>query len=231
MSGYRLETKTVTLGYAPENSNCYSVVPPIGLSTTFQQDDPSTHQGYLYTRQSNPSRTQLEKGIALIEDSKFALCYSSGTSAISAVVQLLSSGDHIVSDSIIFGGTYRYFDKITSRVNITTTYIDATDSSNVEKALKENPNTKLVYLESPSNPLTTVCDIAKIAEIVKNHKGVILAVDNTYLTPYFQKPLGLGANVVVYSLTKYMNGHDDVCMGAVCCNDQDMYLKLKYLQN
>ncbi|KAJ9580536.1 hypothetical protein L9F63_024302 [Diploptera punctata] len=231
MSEHKFDTKTVTLGYSPEKWNCYSVVPPIGMSTTFELEDPSTDKGYLYTRTSNPSRSQLETGIALLEDSRYALCYSSGICAIGAVVQMLSPGDHIVSDSIIYGGTYHYFNRIVPRSNITTTYIDTTNPSNVEKALKEHPNTKLVYLESPSNPLTTVCDISKIAQIVKKHEGVILAVDNTFLTPYFQKPLHLGAHVVAYSLTKYMNGHDDVCMGAVCCNDEEIYLKLKSLQN
>ncbi|PSN56690.1 Cystathionine gamma-lyase [Blattella germanica] len=210
MAEGNFSTKSVHLGYKPAASNNFSV-------------------GYLYTRQNNPSRAQLEKAIALLENSKYALCYSSGTSAIASIVQLLSNGDHIVSSSIIFGGTFRYFDKIISRANVSTTYVDATDPSNVEKALQDN--TKLVFLESVSNPLNTVCDIAKIAQIVRKRKDIIFAVDNTYLTPYFLKPLDLGAHVSVYSLTKYMNGHDDVCMGAVCFSEEELYPKIKFLQN
>lgn len=223
------DTKAVMLGYKSDVSNNYSVVPPISLSSTFQQDDPSSHRGFLYVRENNPSRQILEKGFALLEDAKYSLCYSSGTSAISAVVQLLNTGEHIVSSEVIFGGTYRYFDRITGRVGITTTYVDATDPENVERALKAN--TRLVFLETPSNPLLSLCDIAKIAEIVHRRKDILFAVDNTFLTSYYQRPLELGADISVYSVTKYLNGHTDVCMGAMCFNDDSLFPRLRYLQN
>ncbi|KDR11923.1 cystathionine gamma-lyase-like isoform X2 [Zootermopsis nevadensis] len=223
------DTKAVRLGYKPDVSNNYSLMPPIGLSSTFQQDDPSTHRGFLYVRQNNPSRQILEKGFALLEDAKYSLCFSSGTSAISAVVQLLNTGDHIVSSEVIFGGTYRYFDEITGRVGITTTYVDARDPENVENALQAN--TKLVFLETPSNPLLSLCDIARIAEIVHRAPGILFAVDNTFLTSYYQRPLDMGADISVYSATKYLNGHTDVCMGAMCFNDDNLLPRLRYLQN
>ncbi|PSN42230.1 Cystathionine gamma-lyase [Blattella germanica] len=184
--------------------------------------------GYQYTRLNNPSREQLEKAISELENSAHTLCFSSGISAISSIIQLLKNGDHIVCSSIIYAGTHRYIDEIISRANVTTTFVDATDPRNIEKALQDN--TKLVYLESVSNPLNTVCDIAEIAQIVRKHKDIIFAIDNTFLTPFFARPLELGAHVSVYSLTKYMNGHDDVCMGAVCFNDEELLPRLKYLQ-
>lgn len=223
------DTKAIKLGYKPDASNNYSLVPPISLSSTFEQDDPSSHRGFLYVRQNNPSRQILEKGLALLEDAKYSICFSSGTSAISAIVQLLNTGEHIVSSEVIFGGTYRYFDKIAGRVGITTTYVDAADPKNVENALQAN--TRLVYLETPSNPLVSLCDIARIAEIVHKRQDILFAVDNTFLTSYYQRPLELGADISVYSVTKYLNGHTDVCMGAMCFNSDDLVPRLRYLQN
>jgi len=223
------DTKAVKLGYKPDVSNNYSLMPPIGLSSTFEQDDPSSHRGFLYSRHDNPSRQILEKGLAVLEDAKYSLCFSSGTSAISVIVQLLKTGDHIVSSEIIFGGTYRYFDKIARRAGITTTYVDATDPKNVENALQTN--TRLVFLETPSNPLVSLCDIARIAEVVHKRQDILFAVDNTFLTSYYQRPLELGADISVYSVTKYLNGHTDVLMGAMCFNSDDLYPRLRYLQN
>lgn len=223
------DTKAIKQGHKPDASNKYSIMPPIGLSTTYEQDDPATHKGYLYIRQNNPTREVLEKGIAVMEDAKHCLCFPSGTAAVNAIVHLLSTGDHIVSSEIIFGGTTRYFEKITARMGIKTTYVDASDVQNVEKAIQEN--TKLVFLETPANPILSVYDIAKIAEVAHKKKDVIFAVDNTFLTSFFQKPLNLGADVVMYSLTKYMNGHTDVCMGAVCFNDDSLLPRFRYIQN
>ncbi|XP_069683165.1 putative cystathionine gamma-lyase 2 [Periplaneta americana] len=214
------DTKAIELGYMPEISNNYSIMPPIGLSTVYEQGEPSTHRGYLYTRINNPMRDALEKGIAVLEDAKHCLCFSSGLSTLNAIVHLLSAGDHIVSAEVIFGGSYRYFEKVSPRMGITTTYVEATDVQNVEQAMQEN--TKLVFLETPANPLLSVYDIAKVAEVAHKKKDVIFVVDNTFLTSYFQKPLNMGADVVMYSLTKYMNGHTDVCMGAVCFNEDSL---------
>lgn len=223
------DTKAVKLGYKPDVSNNYSLMPPIGLTSIFEQDDPSSHRGFLYSRHGNPSRHILEKGLAVLEDAKYSLSFSSGTSAISAIVQLLNTGEHIVSSEIIFGGTYRYFDKIAGRTGITTTYVDATDPQNVQNALQTN--TRLVFLETPSNPLVSLCDISRIAEIVHKRQEILFAVDNTFLTSYYQRPLELGADISVYSVTKYLNGHSDIIMGAMCFNRDDLFPQLRYLQN
>ncbi|XP_069683001.1 putative cystathionine gamma-lyase 2 [Periplaneta americana] len=226
----KYDTKAIKLGFKPAVTNNYSIMPPIGLTTSYEQDDPATDKGYLYIRKNNPMRETLEKGIAELEDSKYCLCFSSGTSALNGIVTLLNTGDHIVSAEVIFGGSYRYFEKITARMGITTTYVDPTDVQNVEKAIQEN--TKLVFLETPANPHLSVYDIAKVAEAAhKKKEDVVVAVDNTFLTSYFQKPLSLGVDVVMYSLTKYMNGHTDVCMGALCFNEDSLLPRLRYIQN
>ncbi|XP_021925303.1 cystathionine gamma-lyase isoform X1 [Zootermopsis nevadensis] len=156
------------------------------------------------------------------------MCFASGLGATTAVIHLLNAGDHMISVDDVYGGTYRYFSKVAARMNVETTYVDASEPSNLEKAIRSN--TKLVWLESPTNPLLKVMDIKTIAEIV-HKKDILLAVDNTFLTSYFQRPLSLGADLVIYSLTKYMNGHSDVIMGAVTTSNEDIHTRLRFLQN
>lgn len=222
-------TKAIHVGQDPEQWDSWQVVVPISTSTTFKQRGPADHLGYEYSRSGNPTRNSLETCLASLDDAKYGLCFASGLGATTAIVHLLNAGDHIVSSDDIYGGTNRYFSKCAGRMNIETTFVDATDVNNIAKAIK--PNTKLVWIESPSNPLLKIIDIQKVAEEVKKHKDVILVVDNTFLTPYNQKPIELGADMVIYSLTKYMNGHSDVVMGAVCLNNKDLYDRLKFLQN
>ncbi|XP_069674489.1 cystathionine gamma-lyase-like isoform X2 [Periplaneta americana] len=221
-------TKAIHVGQEPEQWNSYAVVPPITLASTFKQIAPNKHKGYDYGRSCNPSRNVLESCLASLDDAKYGLCFASGLGATTAVVHLLNAGDHMISVDDVYGGTYRYFSKVATRMNVETSYIDATDPSNLEAAIK--PNTKLVWVESPTNPLLKVIDIKAIAEIV-HKKDILLAVDNTFLTSYFQRPLTLGADIVVYSLTKYMNGHSDVIMGAVTTNSEDIHTRLRFLQN
>jgi len=221
-------TKAIHVGQEPEQWNSNAVIPPITLSTTFKQEAPAKHKGYEYGRSGNPSRSVLEACLASLDDAKYALCFASGLGATTSLVHLLHAGDHMISVDDVYGGTYRYFNKAAACMNVETTFVDATEPSNLEKAIR--PNTKLVWLESPTNPLLKVIDIKKIAEIAHN-RDILLAVDNTFLTPYFQRPLDLGADVVVYSLTKYMNGHSDVIMGAVTTNNEDIHTRLRFLQN
>ncbi|KAJ9580196.1 hypothetical protein L9F63_004139 [Diploptera punctata] len=221
-------TKAIHIGQEPEKWNSMAVVPPITLATTFKQDAPAQHRGYEYGRSGNPSRSVLEECLASLDNAKYGMCFSSGLGASTAIIHIFNAGDHMISVDDLYGGTYRYFSKVAARMNIETTYIDATDLKNVEEAIK--PNTKLMWVETPTNPLLKVIDIKKIAQIVHKH-NILLAVDNTFLTSYFQRPLELGADIAVYSLTKYMNGHSDVIMGAVTTSNEDVHNRLRFLQN
>ncbi|MDP2644427.1 MAG: PLP-dependent aspartate aminotransferase family protein, partial [Desulfobacterales bacterium] len=170
----------------------------------------------------------LEENIASLEDGRYGLAFSSGMSATASIAQLLGSGDHIVCCDDVYGGTYRFFDKVLRRYQIDFDYADLTRAQSLEQFIK--PNTKLLWLESPSNPLLKVIDIEALAGITKKN-NIILVVDNTFATPYFQKPLNLGADIVMHSTTKYLNGHSDVVGGAVITNDPELYDKLQFLQN
>ncbi|PSN57158.1 Cystathionine gamma-lyase [Blattella germanica] len=220
-------TKAIHKGQDPEKWNSRAVVPPITLSTTFKHDAPSQHRGYIYGRCGNPSRNVLETCLASLDEAKYGVCYSSGLGAITAVLNLLKSGDHIVSAVDIYGGTFQHFNDVEKNSNIETTYVDALDPYNVEKAIRKN--TKLVWLETPTNPLLKIVDIKKISDIVHKH-NLLVVVDNTFLTPYFQRRLTLGADIAFYSLTKYLNGHTDVIMGAVTTNNEEIHNRLLFLQ-
>jgi cystathionine gamma-lyase len=205
-----------------------AVIPGIFLSTTYQQDVPGKPEPYEYTRAGNPTRTVLQTCIAALENAKHGYVAASGLAATSMVMQMLSSGDHIVTVNDVYGGTNRFFRKILSQYNIGATFVDATNPENVQKAMKEN--TKVVWVESCTNPTLQIMDIKAIAEIVHKQKDVILVVDNTFMTPYFLRPLDLGADVVLHSVTKYLNGHTDVLMGALCTNNDKIAEKLFFFQ-
>merc|ERR1712179_505406 len=222
-------TKALHAGQEPEQWNSMAVVPPISLSTTFKQDAPADFKKYEYGRSGNPTRDVLEQCLASLDGAKHAMTFSSGLAATTALTHILSAGDHIVSMDDVYGGTNRYFRKVASRMNIETSFVDATDPSKIEAAIR--PNTKMVWIETPTNPTLKVVDIRAVAEITKKHKDIFLVVDNTFESAYFQRPLELGADVSYYSLTKYMNGHTDVIMGAACTNDDELHEKLRFLQN
>lgn len=223
-------TKAIHVGQDPEQWTSMCVVPPIVTSTTYKQDAPAEPRQFEYSRSGNPTRNVLEKCLASLDNAKHGLTFSSGLGANTAILTMLSNGDHAVISDDVYGGTNRLFRQVTARLGIEPSFVDPTDLNAVAEAIR--PNTKLVWIETPTNPLIKVVDIAAISKLV-HEKGadIIVAVDNTFLTSYFQRPLELGADMVVYSLTKYMNGHGDVVMGAITLNNDDLHKRLRFLQN
>ena len=225
-------TKAIHNGEEPDFRDGASgdVAVPIHLATTFaRRKAGSPTAGYEYTRSLNPTRKALEEKLAALDDAKYGLAFSSGLAAASTlIISLLKTGDNVIGFDDLYGGTRRLLSNVFVNFGITTNYVDATDPANIEKAIL--PNTKLIWIESPTNPLLKIADIKAIAQISKKH-GLILVVDNTFLSPYFQKPLSLGADVVVCSTTKYIGGHSDVLGGSIVLNNEDFYKKLAYNQN
>lgn len=216
-----------------------AVAVPISLASTFAQSSPgvlygrnqenSFGKGWEYSRTGNPTRGVFERAIAACEKGKHAVAYSSGMAATTAAVHLLKQGDHVISIDDVYGGTQRYFRQtVHPTYGIDFDFVDMSDLAKIEAAIR--PNTKMLWLESPTNPTLKVTDIAAVSAVAKKH-NLIVVVDNTFMSPYFQNPLTLGADVVVHSITKYINGHSDVVMGVVITNDDDIYTKLKFIQN
>lgn len=206
------------------------VAVPIHLATTFARLKASNPTaGYEYTRSLNPTRKALEEKLAALDGARYGLAFSSGLAAASTVIiSLLKAGDNVIGFDDLYGGTRRLLSNVFINFGIMVSYVDATIPENIEKAIK--PETRLIWIETPTNPLLKIADIRSIAQIAKRH-GLILVVDNTFLSPYFQKPLSLGADVVVYSTTKYIGGHSDALGGSVVTNDEDIYQKISYNQN
>ena len=229
---YGFSTKAVHAGEQPDfrEGATGDVVIPIHLSTTFARKKVEVPTaGYEYTRSLNPTRNALELKLASLENAKYGFAFTSGLAAESTILlSLVKPGDHIIAFDDLYGGTKRLINQVFGNFGFEVTYVDAVDPQNVQNAFKET--TKLVWLESPTNPLLKLSDIKAIAEITRK-KGAILVVDNTFLSPFFQKPLDLGADVVVHSSTKYIGGHSDVLGGSVMLNDQELYEKIKYHQN
>lgn len=223
----KFSTKAVHAGQEPDPTTG-AVMVPIYQTATYAQAGIGGHKGYEYARTGNPTRTALEACIAALEKGRYGLAFASGLAAEHAVLSLLSSGDHIVSSDDLYGGTYRLFERIMQRYNVETSYVATNAIADYEKAIR--PNTKLFWLETPTNPLLRLADIRAIADLAHRH-NVRLVVDNTFASPYFQQPLDLGADIVVHSTTKYINGHSDVIGGIVVMNDQEVYQKLAFYQN
>jgi len=225
-------TKAIHQGEEPDfrEGATGDVVVPIHLSTTFARKKVTEPTGgYEYTRSLNPTRKALETKLASLENAQYGLVFSSGLAAETTILlSLIHPGDHIVAFDDLYGGTKRLFNQVFSNFGFEVTYVDATNPSLIEQAIK--PSTKLVWIETPSNPLLKLSDIKAIAEITHQH-GLILVVDNTFLSPYFQKPLDLGADIVVHSSTKYIGGHSDVLGGAVLLNNEAYYERIQYHQN
>ncbi|KAI1713259.1 cys/Met metabolism PLP-dependent enzyme domain-containing protein [Ditylenchus destructor] len=223
-------TKAIHVGHEPEKWDINQVIPPISLATTYKQDQPGEPNVHEYARGGNPTRDVLQENLASLEDAKYCRTYSSGMSAVSALVNLLNSGDHIVCCDDVYGGVQRYLRKLSvAKHTLELTQVDMTNLDNLKAALKKN--TKMVWFESPSNPLLKVVDIKAAVEISKAYnKDIVVVVDNTFMTPYFQRPLSLGADAVLHSITKYINGHADVLMGAVITNDKALDEHLLYMQ-
>ncbi|XP_026497859.2 cystathionine gamma-lyase [Vanessa tameamea] len=223
-------TIAIHVGQDPEKWKSAAVVPPIVTSTTFKQPAPAEHKGFEYGRSGNPTRNTLEECLAALDGGKYGLTFASGLGATTTLISLLNKGDHLVSSDDIYGGTNRLFRKVAERFGIETTFVDFTNLELLEKSFKKN--TKMIWIETPTNPLLKVADIAAIVKIAKGYdENIITVVDNTFLTSYLQQPLQHGADVVMYSLTKYMNGHSDVIMGAAVLNNSDLEKRLRFLQN
>ncbi|MFI5361261.1 MAG: trans-sulfuration enzyme family protein, partial [Elusimicrobiota bacterium] len=205
-----------------------AIMTPVYLTSTYVQEWPDKHKGFDYSRTVHPTRQALERNLASLEDAKFGLCFASGMAATSTVAQALSAGDHVLCSNDLYGGTYRVFTKVFTRFGMTFSFVDATDLAAVEAAF--TPKTKLVWIESPSNPLLKISDIRALAKLA-HAKGAKLVVDNTFASPALQRPLALGADVVVHSTTKYLGGHSDVVGGAILTSDEDSYKEYKFLQN
>lgn len=229
MASYQgFASKAIHAGQEPD-PRTGAVTVPISLATTFAQPTPGTHLGWEYSRTGNPTRDAFETQIAALENAKYGLAFASGSAATATVLHLLPAGSHVITVDDIYGGTQRYFRRIASTTNnLTFSFIDFNVEGEFEAA--QNENTKLVWLETPTNPTLKISDIQKVAEKCKE-KGYLLVVDNTFMTPYFQNPLDLGADMVVHSGTKYLNGHSDVVLGVICTNSDDLNTRLHFLQN
>ncbi|KAM7011966.1 cystathionine gamma-lyase-like [Tautogolabrus adspersus] len=223
-------TKAIHVGQEPEQWKSLAVVPPISLSTTFKQNGPGNHAGYEYSRSGNPTRNCLEKAVAALDGAKYSLAVASGLAATLTITHMLKAGDSIVCMDDVYGGTNRYFQKIAREFALEVSFADCTKPEKLKAALKNN--TKLVWIETPTNPTMKVVDIKACSDMVHEHnKDIVVVVDNTFMSAYFQRPLALGADICMYSATKYMNGHSDVVMGLISVNREDLYDRLKFLQN
>lgn len=220
-------TKAIHAGIEPDPSTG-AIMTPIFQTSTYVQESPSKHKGYAYARGANPTRNQLQKNIAALENGKFGLCFSSGMGATDAVLRLLNPGEEVITSNDLYGGSYRLFTKVYERAGIKFHFIDLTNPENMLPLI--NKSTKLLWLETPSNPLMRIIDIQACVAIAKKH-AIQVAVDNTFASPYLQNPLDLGADVVMHSVTKYLGGHSDVIMGALVVNDEQLYKDLAFIAN
>lgn len=221
------ETRAIHAGYDPFD-HFGAVNPPVFLSSTFAQSAPGKHQGYEYARSGNPTRKALEGVLASIDGGEHACAFSSGLGATDSIIKLLSSGDHCIVADDVYGGTFRIFDKTFRRFGIEFSFVDTTNVENVRAAFK--PNTKMLFLETPSNPLLKISDIAALTALAREKKAISV-VDNTFATPYLQRPLELGADIVMHSCTKYLGGHSDVVMGAAITRDPKLHQQIAFNQN
>jgi cystathionine gamma-lyase len=223
----KFATKAIHAGQEPDPSTG-AVMTPIFQTATYAQTGLGEHKGFEYSRTSNPTRTALEACIAELEEGRYGLAFASGMAAEAAILSLLNAGDHIVSCDDLYGGTYRILEQVMRRYNVEASYVPVGDVAAYEKAIR--PNTKMIWLETPTNPLLRLVDIKAVAAIAHRHK-LLVVVDNTFASPYFQQPLKLGADIVVHSTTKYINGHSDVIGGAIVLNNEKVYESIKFYQN
>lgn len=224
---YGFATRAIHAGQEPDSATG-AVIVPIYQTSTFAQEAVGVHKGYDYARSGNPTRTALETALAALDGGTHALAFASGLAAESAVLLLLSAGDHVIGGDDCYGGTYRLFSKVFARHGLSFDFVDTRDPEEVAEAIR--PETRLIWLETPTNPMLKLADIAKIAELARE-RGVLTLVDNTFASPYLQRPLELGADIVLYSTTKYMGGHSDVVGGALVLRDAGLHEQLKFLQN
>jgi cystathionine beta-lyase/cystathionine gamma-synthase len=222
----KLATKLIHAGAEPDPSTG-AIMTPIYQTSTYVQSAPGKHKGFEYARSQNPTRKALEDALAVIENGKFGLAFSSGVAATDAVIKLLEPGDEVIAANDMYGGTFRLFSKIFEKFGIRFHYVDMHDANNIKKYI--NSRTKLVWTETPTNPLMNIVDIAAVTAIAKQH-SILVCVDNTFASPYLQNPLDLGADLVMHSATKYLGGHSDVIQGCLVMNDATLREKLYFIQ-
>lgn len=223
----RFNSKTIHGGQEPDKAYG-AVMPPIYQTSTFAQTSPGAHQGFEYSRSGNPTRAALEQSLASIEGGEFGLAFASGLSAMDAVMKLLEPGDEVVSTNDLYGGSYRLFRKIFEPFGLGFRFVGMQDIAAIEAAITDR--TRLIWVETPTNPMMNIIDIEAVSQLARS-RGILLAVDNTFATPYLQQPLSLGADIVMHSATKYLGGHSDVVVGALVVNDTDLADRLYFIQN
>ncbi|HVP67513.1 MAG TPA: cystathionine gamma-synthase [Anaeromyxobacteraceae bacterium] len=226
-AGLRPETLAIHAGQAPDPTTG-ALMTPVYLTSTYAQSAPGEHKGYEYSRTQNPTRHALEACLAALEGGRHGLAFGSGLAATDAVLHLLEAGDHVVYSDDVYGGTFRIFDKVFRRHGLSFTPVDMADPANVSRAL--TARTRLVWIETPTNPMLKIVDLGAVAAIARA-AGALSVVDNTFATPYFQRPLELGVDAVAHSTTKYLNGHSDVIGGALVTSDPALHDRLRFLQN
>jgi len=224
---YGFGTRVIHAGQAPDPTTG-AIMPPIYQTSTYVQDGLGRHKGFEYARTRNPTRDALERNLAALEGGRHGLAWASGLAATDAVLKLLSAGDHVVCGENVYGGTHRLMVQVFQRLGLTFTFVDGRDPSRIEDAV--TPATRLVYVETPTNPMMRLTDLAAVGEIAKR-RDLLLVVDNTFATPYLQTPLAFGADIVLHSTTKYLNGHSDMVGGALITSRDDLAERLAFLQN
>ncbi len=223
----KFNTKAIHAGQEPEEKTG-AVIVPVFQTSTYAQQSPGVHTGFEYSRTHNPTRDALEECIAALENGKFGIAFASGLAAEDTIMHLLEAGDEVICTDDVYGGTYRQFEQVHRKTGLVFHWVDSTDPENVAKAL--NDKTKLIWIETPTNPMLKLTDLAAIVEVAKGSNALV-AVDNTFASPYFQSPLDFGVDMVVHSTTKYVGGHSDVVGGIVVVKDEDLRDRLKFLQN
>ena len=223
----RFPTRAIHAGQQPEPATG-AITVPIFQTSTYAQTEPGAHKGYDYSRTDNPTRTALQNALASLEGAKYGLAFSSGMGAATTTMLLFKRGDHVISSRDVYGGTYRLFKRVLEDLGMTFSFVETSNPRTVERAVTKR--TRLLWIESPTNPLLRITDIRAAAKIARR-QGFLCLVDNTFASPFFQRPLELGADLVLHSTTKYIGGHADVVGGAICLNDRALYERLKYLQN
>jgi cystathionine gamma-lyase len=223
----RFDTLAIHAGQEPDPTTG-AIMTPVYLTSTYVQAGPGEHKGYEYSRTKNPTRNALEACLAALEGAKYGAAFASGCAASDMLMHLFDAGDHIVCSDDVYGGTFRLFDKVFRRSGLSFSFVDLSDGAALEKAI--TPKTKAVWVETPTNPMLKLVDLAQVAEVAKKH-GILSICDNTFMSPYFQRPLEFGIDVVTHSTTKYLNGHSDCVGGFTCTNRQDLAEKIYFLQN
>ena len=222
----KLATKLIHAGVEPDPTTG-AIMTPIYQTSTYVQAGPGVNKGYEYARSQNPTRKALEDALAVIENGKYGLCFSSGVAATDAVIKLLHPGDEVIAGNDLYGGTYRLFTKVFEKFGIKFHFIDMQEPNNIKAYI--NKNTKLIWVETPTNPLINIIDIEAVATIAKQ-QGILTCVDNTFASPFLQNPLDFGIDIVLHSATKYLGGHSDVIHGCIVLNDADLREKLYFIQ-